>query len=669
MHAAGSIAQVGGTIAADTLTGSASSAVLNNPANRISNLGSFTAGGLGQVGTFILMDAGLLNITGPVFAANLNLTVGGPLQIGTAAAPATLNAGAVALTAVGPITEPNGSIVADSLFTRTTAGDILLTSVNNKVAASTGLTAGNGDVVFVDDPALVLTGTFSGNNLFFEVAASGDTLVLGTPRAVGAAAPIGGPAILTSAPGGRVSLVADNYIVGNPTTSVTANAGTVELSPFSAIQSSLLGSSGQNINSDLLSIIHTGSGTLAVGGFTDVPAGSTAPATRANSITLDAAANLNPIAATLRLDSTGPILQTAGGLTVGNLTGSAGTSANITQPANLIGNLGAFNTGAGFALTNAQTLTVTGPVRDSGATSAVGLNARAGDLDIAGSVTAANAVNLTAAGAINETGTLVAAALSGSAAFAATLTGPNRVGVLGNFSSAELALNNTIDLAISGTLNAANIVINVPGHQISLSSGATVITQNALLQSADFAQIGSSAVLGQGGSGSTLRIAGTGTQQFDPALGLQATGTSLTLDLSTGFATGNVFVGALDVTYTAPGGTNLSGTIAGITGGPAAAAGNIQPAVNANYLFNGCIIAAPVCQPSPPPPPPPPRRRLTDSEITSALGGIYPFLPGSPPDLVALPHLVLVAIPLLRSQPPQLTDTDVVPPNITYLDY
>jgi hypothetical protein len=30
---------------------------------------------------------------------------------------------------------------------------------------------------------------------------------------------------------------------------------------------------------------------------------------------------------------------------------------------------------------------------------------------------------------------------------------------------------------------------------------------------------------------------------------------------------------------------------------------------------------------------------------------------------------VLVALPMLQPQPPQLTDPDVVPPNITYLDY
>jgi hypothetical protein len=37
--------------------------------------------------------------------------------------------------------------------------------------------------------------------------------------------------------------------------------------------------------------------------------------------------------------------------------------------------------------------------------------------------------------------------------------------------------------------------------------------------------------------------------------------------------------------------------------------------------------------------------------------------------LTNLPDLVLVALPMLQPQPPQLTDPDVVPPNITYLDY
>jgi hypothetical protein len=153
--------------------------------------------------------------------------------------------------------------------------------------------------------------------------------------------------------------------------------------------------------------------------------------------------------------------------------------------------------------------------------------------------------------------------------------------------------------------------------------------------------------------------------QFDPPVGLNAPNSWLILDLPTGKAAGNVFVGALDVSYTVPGSANLFGTIAGIAGGPAAAAGNIQPAVNNNYLFNGCVIGAAVCTniittvtPT-----------LTNTDITSALGGLSYFLPGTPEPPVGLPKLVLLAVPVLPPSPRRLTDPDVVPPNITYLDY
>ena len=114
-----------------------------------------------------------------------------------------------------------------------------------------------------------------------------------------------------------------------------------------------------------------------------------------------------------------------------------------------------------------------------------------------------------------------------------------------------------------------------PSNQISLGDGATIVTTSALLQSVNFVQIGASTVLGQGGGPSTLRISTAGTQRFDLQLGLQATGTTLNLDLHGGTAAGNVLVQALDVTFNTPGGTSLTGTIAGVTGGPAAAVGTI----------------------------------------------------------------------------------------------
>jgi hypothetical protein len=207
-------------------------------------------------------------------------------------------------------------------------------------------------------------------------------------------------------------------------------------------------------------------------------------------------------------------------------------------------------------------------------------------------------------------------------------------------------------------------------------------------------------VTGQGNGPATVQISVTGNMQFDPPLGLQASGTWLILNLTNGTAAGNVFVNALDVSYTVPGSTNLFGTINGVTGGPAAAVAAIQPSINANYLFNGCVIAAATCVlPQAPPPPPvtptpvPPEVvalpngavptpvapnvtpltpevfTLSNDAVTSALGGLYSFLPGSPPPLIDLPNLVLVVAPMLPAPPRQLTDPDVVPPNISYLDY
>jgi hypothetical protein len=143
---------------------------------------------------------------------------------------------------------------------------------------------------------------------------------------------------------------------------------------------------------------------------------------------------------------------------------------------------------------------------------------------------------------------------------------------------------------------------------------------------------------------------------------------------------GNVFVSALDVTYTTPNSTNLFGTIAGITGGHAAAVGAIQPAVNNAYLFNSCVIGAAVCTNTPVTPPiiptaPPiiPTAPVAVTPLnvglTATLGAIEPLVTVPPPMLTAVPGMTLVALPMLQVRPPQLTDPDVVPPNISYLDY
>ena len=940
---------------------------------------------------------------------NLTSGTGGIALTGNAALGP---AGLLDIISSGPVSQAASSVITATEIESTGGvnGNVALLGTNNAITVIGDFAVGAGSLVAVSGTNLTLAGTQTGGTLFFEVAYAGGTLTLGTQTLVTAEVP-GVPAVLAAA-NGRITLVADNYVVANPASSLTATGGTVELAPFSAINTSLLGSSGLVVGPPLLSIIQTGGGTLAVGSFTDATAGATTPTVSASSITIDAPLDVGPVASTLRLDATGAVTQPGGALTVTNLTGSGGTwtltnagnavatlgsvtapifaltdstdlavtglltaatSAAITDAgaltipsainagavgltANSIGisgsvigstvnlsattgslsetgtliagiltgsaattasltgtnqiselgnfsagsfvlndgvNLtvtgllaaatsavindagaltipGAINTGAAgltansidipgsvsgstvnlsattgslsetgtliagtltggaattasltgtnqiaglgnfsagsFVLNDGVNLTVTGLlaaatsaiINDAGAltipgainTGAAGLTANsigipgsvigstvnlsattgalsetgtliagiltgsaattasltgtnqiselgnfsagsfaltdgvnltvtgllaaatsavindAGALTIAGAINTGAAgltansigipgsvsgstVNLSATtGALSETGTLIAGTLTGGAATTASLTGTNQIANLGNFSAGSLALNDAADLLIGGTVTAPNIAISAPANQVSLGDGAAIVTggsvrppgaiqpalepvnggPGAYIQAAGFTQIGSSTLAGQGGGPATLQIAVTGNMQFDPPLDLQAANGWLILNLTNGTAAGTMFVNALDVWSTVPGGTNLLGTIGGITGGAAASAGFIQPAINGNYLFNGCEIEAATCHPlvvtTPPIVP-----VLPEDAQTSVLGGLYPFLQSGPPPLIGLPNIVVLAVPLLPAPPRRLTNPDVVPPNISYVDY
>jgi len=696
-----------GTLISGTLSGNASLFASLTGTNMIGTLGAFSASG------FMLDDSVPLMVTGAVAGGPYALiddtgqllTVAGTGSVGADAIDLAAgsieidgllsDSGTTTLVATGGTINETGTVLAGTL-TASAPGDILLANPANMVSTSAGLVSTNGDVVLVDGENLTLTGAQSGNNLFFEVAAKGGTLTLSDAFIGDRYEPT--PATLTAASGGRISLVADNYLVQpNPVTGVTdstitAPAGTLELAPYppsmTTVSTSLLQDSG------LLAIVNFGTtvlNELVVGGFTDVPAGATGSTPSAAGITIDATFNLAPLATTLDLEATGSVSQSAPVINVGTLLGTTGSTA-LTNPDNTVAVLGNYTAGNGFSLTDA------------------------GSLNIAGSVVAGPSASFTVAGSLTESGSLTSDVLSGSAAASAALTGNNSVAQLNGFAvsgtAGNFVLNDTGNLLIDGVLNATRIVVSDPSSQVSFGNGATVVTggntrptgptpppsllpangaAGAYFQVGSFSQTGSSTLLGQGGGPATLQIAATGNMQFDPSLGLQATGGWLILNLTNGSAAGNAFVGALDVSYTTPGSTNLSGTIRGIAGGPAAAAGFIQPAININYLFNGCEIGAAVCRPVPPPPPPPPPPPhvppppikpppppitptvigLPNDALTVPFGGLYlfRFLSGAPPQLTSLTSLNLFALPMLASPPGRLTDPDVVPPNISYKDY
>jgi hypothetical protein len=203
-----------------------------------------------------------LNIGGPTTTAG-GIVIGGSFTFNGAltldAASSTAPGASGAVTQTAPLTVSILSGTADS-FT--------LTNPGNAITTATNLTAANGDLALLDGANLELTGSIRGRNVFLEVANPGGALTIGAAGFGDEEPPVAIPATLTAASGSRISLVADNITVAAANSTVTAPSGTVELAPFSAINTSLLGnaaSGGLVIGQSLLSLITPGISTLVAG--------------------------------------------------------------------------------------------------------------------------------------------------------------------------------------------------------------------------------------------------------------------------------------------------------------------------------------------------------------------------------------------------------------------
>jgi filamentous hemagglutinin family protein len=537
--------------------------------------------GLLPVNTLVI--GGYINIaSGATIAATSarNVTLDGTLDLG-------LRVNTLELLANGSVTEPGGPAFVANI--QGSAGTTFsLSNPANRISKSLGISAAKGDVVLVDDVDLTLGRSYSGNNLFFEVVRQAGTIQLSSSEA---------PATLTAAPGGRITLVADQ-ITESAASSLSARGGTLELAPFSPINVSLAGSSASGqllIDPTLLSIVTPGLSTLIVGGFTNVPGGATSTMASAGSITIDGPVTVGPLATTLNFEAIGAVTQSSPLVNVGTLIGTTG-STTLTNGNNSIGVLGNYTSGHGFALTDAANLL------------------------IAGTVAAGPSATFTINGALTETGGIVASRLSGSAVGTANLTGNNTVAELDSFgvagNSSSFTLNPGGDLVIAGTVSANRIVVSAPSNQITLANGVSIVTggatrppgaippssllpanggPGALLRAAGVTQMGRATVSGLGGGPSTLQISVTGNVRFDSSVGLSAPGAWLILTLTDGTATGDVFVKALDVSYSPGGSVNLFGSVAGVRGVTAAGLAFIEPTLNNRYQFNNCEIGSTAC--------------------------------------------------------------------------
>ena len=666
LTSAGAIDEIFGSIDVATLTGAAASVVLAQP-NLIGTLGAFTtSNGFTLTDNEALTVSGPLTNTAPELGVALTTLIGGMTFSGAVDAPADT----LTLTSKGAISQSGGSIdvailtgsatsasltqpnLVDTLGAFTTSGGFALT--NNRALPVNGpLTdTGTGQTV-------TLTTLIGDLTLDSAINAPSDTLKVTSAGAI-------------TQPDGPIDVAT---LTGSATTSATLLRPTNlvgSLAAFSTRTGFAL------INDKALAI---------TGPVTDTGTGQTvALTTLIGGMTFSGAIDA-PID-TLTLNSAGAISQSGGSVNVAALTGSALTSASLSQP-NLIGTLGAFSISGGFALTNNQALVLTGPLTDTGTGQTVALTTLIGGITLNGAISApSDTLSLASAGAISQPGgsinvnTLTANAPAANVGTIVLDNPNNAVSVLADVTGTSFVLVDSTNLLVSTVLNANNIMLRAPGSLISLADGATILTggtipakrgplvaalepangaPGAYIQAANFDQIGTSTLAGQAGGPATLQINITQHAQFDPPLGLQASDGWLILNLNNGTAAGNVDVRALNVTYGQFGGADLTGTIDGITGKTAAADGFIQPSVNSHYLFNNCPIGSVACLGGTLP---------QQQNETSVLGTLSPFIPGTAPSpLIGLMPLVVLADPLPPAPAGALTDPDVVPPNVSYVDY
>ncbi len=617
LDAAGAITQPGGPLIVAQLSGTGGSVSLLNPANAIGTVAALSA----TAGNLSLADTGTLGVTGAVSATgNVYLT-----------------ANAVALAATGQIAATTGlaSIQADSLtlatgatvttgtfeFAPLTVGSTVTLGPGGALASLVGVDptlARIGAVTLPGDAtptttagAIVVGATFDAAALDVELDATG--------AITAAAAPLINVAALSGS-GGAWNLTA--------LTNSVATLGAITASGFQLNDATPLSVAGVVSAGQAAFITATGALTVLSGGAID----ATAIGLQANALTLGGKLDDGGAGVVALVATAGGITQ-SGTLTAGTLSGSA-TGAALFGGTNTIATLGDF-TSEGLTLSDTRNLTVGGTTGVQAGPSAIfadngtltvasplaatAITLAATSLSLPGRVTdgGAGTVSLVASGGITQTGVLVAGTLTGATAGTATLGGANAIATLGSFTAANFALTDDANLLISGALIAPRIAIQAPNSQITLGSGASIVTgggtrahgaivaadepangaPGAFLLARTFAQTGASFVTG------TMQVGVTGNIAFDPNVGLQDTNGWLILNLTNGRATGDIFVQALDVSYTTPGSAALTGRIAGVSGQGAAALASITPAIDIDFTFNGCTIGTVTCTIVTPPPP------------------------------------------------------------------
>ena len=285
-------------------------------------------------------------------------------------------------------------------------------------------------------------------------------------------------------------------------------------------------------------------------------------------------------------------------------------------------------------------------------------------LDTTGAITQATGATIAVGSLIGTAGTM-------------TLDQANAIGTLGSFSaSGSLALNDADPLTVAGPLSAANVSLSSVGTMVLAggialpgSGGPNVLLRVApdAAGQARFVQTGAAAIGGASPNGGTVTIGLPASGGSANLSNLLAPGMRLVLSLGSGTASGTLAAGGLLVQGQG-GSATLFGSVAGNKTPGAALISQIVPQVDPAYTLNGCVIGAASCAVTPPPLPlplPPP----LPNALTASFGNLQQVLPGRVPPVPQLPALAVLMLGIPPVPPDQLTDPDVVPPNISTVDY
>ena len=554
---AGATGQVigGGTLTADSAGGSVD---LSNTSNAVSAasgsalttfaLADGIALNLGTVraGTSAVVTAPTLATTGSIVSPTVSLTAtSGALTLGGTIEASTT----VALAGQAGIVGASGRIIGGGALTaNSTAGAVDLNNVANAVASVTGSAAGT--FAFANGTGLTLGNvTSTGGNVFLRSThTNGITF--------------GAGATVTSVAGGIVTLRADQIAnlgtVGATGVVNTGATGTFELAPNTQGEVVSLGTVLLRTLS-LESLTGITANLVRIGAYTAPTSPQTSSVTTAGSIAIGgtgfdlASGVITP--ATLELFAvvgagSGKVDQTAPLLSVGTLTGSAG-SFTLADPGNQIASVPRLTASTGITLTAATALTLgTITTGDSVVISATALS-------VPGTVTAAD-VSLTAstgaltfAGTIDASGTVILAGKAGIAGATGRLKGGHTLSATS--AAGSIAMGNT-----------ANAVADVSGSASGSFDFASFDTLNVGTITAGTAATlwaTEMTVSGSIGAQSVSLVATTGSLTV---LGtVEATGSA---DLTGRFVTipGTVIAPVATI-YAAGGALTLSGTLQATT--------------------------------------------------------------------------------------------------------